>query len=409
MRSRNVLVAGAGIGGLTVALALAAKGFRVTVLEKAPRLEETGAGIQLTPNATHILLGLGLEGLLRPDAVVPEAISIRKARNGAEIARVPLGASAAERFGAPYWVIHRADLQAALLEAVRGNPDIALNFGCEVVDFAAHAHGVTILARRDRAIDNERGIALICADGLWSPLRKVLGNRTPPRFARRSAWRAVIPAHAAAPDLREPMIHLWLGHNAHLVHYPVKGGSLINVVAIMRDGRENQGWSAAGERADLLQRFSRWSWSAGARALLGTADRWLTWSLYDGPPLRHWGAGPVTLLGDAAHAALPFLAQGAAMAIEDAAVLADCMAHNPNDPAAAMRRYEAIRRPRTARAQNAARKNASLYHMGWPQAAARNMVMRGQSGDSLLRRYGWIYGWRPPVEPHINREASNRE
>jgi salicylate hydroxylase len=392
--SRNVIIAGAGIGGLTAALALAQRGFRVTLLEHAERLEETGAGIQLSPNATRVLIALGLEERLKADVVVPETISIRSAR-GRELAVLPLGDRATEYYGAPYWAIHRADLQAILLEAVGANPDIELKLGVRVEDVVTHANGLTVGCRRGVATADEIGIALIGADGLWSTLRAQLGNEARPEFRHRTAWRALLPVAEVAPEFREPKVNLWLGRDAHLVHYPVKGGALVNIVAIVGDQGEQPGWAAAGEREEILQRFSAWRWAQPARALLSQPAQWLRWSLYDLAPVQHWGHGPITLLGDAAHPVLPFMAQGAAMAIEDAAVLAAAMARTPDDIAGAMRAYERLRRKRTAKVQRASRKNSKAYHLAGAEALARNMVLRLAGGNMLRRRYDWLYGWRP--------------
>ncbi len=394
--SRNVIIAGAGIGGLTAALALAQRGFRAVVLDPAERLEETGAGIQLSPNATRVLIGLGLKQRLLTDAVEPEAVDIRAGR-GQILARIPLGEYATERYGAPYWVTHRADLQAALLEAVQANPDIALKLGTRVEDFVAHGHGVTVACRRGPSAADETGIALICADGLWSRLRQRLGHWRPPDFRQRTAWRALIPAAGVAPDLRNNVVRLWLGQGAHLVHYPVKAGTLINIVAIVDEHRDQPGqnWSEPGSRDEIVARFSARRWAQSAFELIAMPERWHKWALYDLPPLRRWGDGPVTLVGDAAHPMLPFLAQGAAMAIEDAAVLAASMARTPDDVPGAMRRYERARGRRTGRAQRGARRNSRAYHLAGSEALLRNLTLRVLGGKMLLRSYDWLYAWRP--------------
>ena len=259
---------------------------------------------------------------------------------------------------------------------MREHPDIALALGTRVEDFALDGKGVTITARAARPFE-QRGVALIGADGLWSSLRERLGDRKPPRFAGHTAWRALVPADAVMPDQRAPAINLWLGSNAHLVHYPVRSGTLINIVAIIRDDWREPGWSAPGERADILARYPAAAWSPAARAVLAAPRHWQKWALYDRAPLAHWGQGAVTLLGDAAHPMLPYLAQGAAMAIEDAAVLAQRLADTPDDPAGAMRRYERQRQRRTARTQRAARRNGTIYHMGGPAAFLRTLALDG--------------------------------
>jgi salicylate hydroxylase len=391
-RSRTVIIVGGGIGGLTAALALAAKGFRIVVVEQAQRLEETGAGIQLSPNATRVLSALGLAERLAAVAVAPGAVAVRSYR-GREIVRIPLGSFAESRYGAPYWVVHRADLQTALLSAVRANPDITLRLGTGAQDFATHANGVTVDLSTATGPADEHGIALVGADGLWSTLRARLGDRKPPRFAHRTAWRAMLPARLLVPEFRETVVSLWLGRDAHLVFYPVHGGEALNIVAIVRDEWHSTNWSAAGSREELLAHYA--NWPPRVRNLLALPERWLKWALYDRARLGRRGRGPVTLLGDAAHPMLPFLAQGAAMAIEDAYVLAEQLARTPDHPEQAFRVYERQRARRTARVQAAARFNGRIYHLKGPAALARNMAVRRRGGVSLLQRYDWLYGWRP--------------
>jgi salicylate hydroxylase len=394
--SRTVVIAGAGIGGLTAALAIARHGYRVVLLEQAERLEETGAGIQLSPNASRVLIALGLRERLAACACAPQELTVANARTGRVLVRAPLGAAAEQRYGAPYWIVHRGDLQAALLAAVEADPDIALRLGTRVDDFATHGNGVTVAAHARDGTVEERGIALVGADGLWSRLRGRLGHGEAPRFAGHTAWRALVPAQAVVCELSIPTVNLWFGRGGHVVYYPVKGGRLINVVAIMRDDWHEPGWSAAGDRAELLARFRPRAWRGPPREIVGAADRWLKWALFDAAPLSHWGRGPVTLLGDAAHPILPYLAQGAAMAIEDAAELAHCMGHaRHDDPAAAMRLYEQRRLARTARAQRAARRNGTVYQMGAVAGLVRTLALAAMGGERLISRYDWLYGWAP--------------
>jgi salicylate hydroxylase len=321
--SRTVVIAGAGVGGLTSALSLAHRGLRAVVLDQAERLDEAGAGIQLSPNATRILIDLGLGDRLRTVAVAPQAVRILRAHDGREITRIPL-ANAATRFGAPDWVIHRGDLQAALLEAARTHPDIRLALGVRVDRFAVHQNGVTIKAVRTHPDPNgpagfdADGMALIGADGLWSSVRGLLGDSAPRVLPAVCMARCRARRDGARPA--GAMVNLWLGRRSHLVHYPVAGGRLINLVAIADDNWHDQGWSTRSAPTDVLARYRLGAWSRAARDLIGIPERWLKWALYDRPPLGRWGDGPITLLGIAAHPMLPFLAQGAAMAIEDAAV-----------------------------------------------------------------------------------------
>jgi salicylate hydroxylase len=392
--SRTILIAGAGIGGLALALCLARRGFHSQLLEQAERLEEIGAGIQLSPNATRILLDLGLQAGLERVVVAPEAIRVMRGRTGTELARAALGREAEFRYGAPYWVVHRGDLQAVLVEAVRSNPGIDLRLGTKVEHFAEGADGVTVRLRAPSAAVEEHGIALVGADGIWSSVREQLGGLPAPQFRNRSAWRALVPADAVAPEQRHPVTTLWLGPDAHLVHYPVRAGKMLNIVAVVEDTWRSPGWDAPAGSGEIAARFS--GWAREARSLIAAAqDAWSKWALYDSPPVRRWGRGRVVLLGDAAHPTLPFLAQGGAMAIEDASVLAAALARTPDDPASAFRIYQRLRQPRIARVVREARRNGWIYHLAGPAALARDLALRTMGGEGLLASHDWLYDWRP--------------
>jgi salicylate hydroxylase len=397
-----VIVAGAGIAGLTAALALARAGLRATVLEQAEKLEEVGAGIQLSPNATHILFALGLRERLQVVATMPQAIRVMAGRSAREIMRIPLGTGAEKRFGAPFLTIHRADLQAALAGVASAKRDIAIKLGVQVSDFAAHDNGITVQGQRGRQVLDEQGIALIGADGAWSTLRARMTKARRPRFLHRTAWRALIPAEKLPREFRDA-VHLWLGQDSHLVHYPVRNGRLINVVAIVHEDWNEPGWSAPGDREVLLRNFARWSWSDGARDLLSIPEHWLKWALHESAGPIAPATGAMTLIGDAAHPMLPFLAQGAGMAIEDGAVLAAMLSKYLGNPANALRVYEDARRQRTARVQNASRKQGRIYGMTGPEALVRNLAMKAMGGEKVLGRYEWLYNWRAPEITEASR------
>lgn len=388
----RIIVAGAGIGGLTAALAVARRGFPVTILEAAPRLEEVGAGVQLSPNATGVLLDLGLGPALKPHVVASEALRVMNARSGREIVASSLGVPAAVRYGAPFWMIHRADLQRVLADAVQSSSAIDLRLGVRLEEFGQRDGRMLVVGRGANAMIQFEGTALIGADGIWSRVRERLGDGTPPRSAGQTAWRALVPAAVVAAAWREPATVLWLGPRAHVVHYPVQAGTAINIVAIIREAWEEPGWSSPGNPAVLGARIAQWA--PAVRDLVAAAPGWTKWALQDRAPLPQWGVGPVTLLGDAAHPMVPFLAQGAAMAIEDAAILARRLAQQPDDVPAALRGYEQERRDRTARVTREARRNGQRYGLGGPLAAARNFVLARMGGERLLRRYDWIYDWK---------------
>jgi 2-polyprenyl-6-methoxyphenol hydroxylase-like FAD-dependent oxidoreductase len=392
--TRTVVVAGAGIGGLTASLALAAKGFRVVVLEKAQRLEEVGAGLQLSPNASSILVGLGLEPRLAPHAVTPEAISVISARAGGEIARLPLGEAASARAGSPYWVMHRADLQSALQAEVEDHPDIELRLGSQFEDVTDHARGLTVVARRGDARQQELAAALIGADGIWSSVRGRLFPGLQPRFSGLIAWRGTLDAKALPHEYASPRVQLWMGPNAHLVAYPIAAARRINVVAIVPGTWNRPGWTEAGNATEIKDAFSD-DWPGTARMLIGAVEEWRRWALFTMPDVSEWSRGAVALLGDAVHGMLPFAAQGAGMAIEDAAVLADCLyGCTSSGIPDALKRYTGLRRGRVDRVCRTAQRQGRIYHLTGPMALARDLVIRSMGPQRMLARQNWIYDWR---------------
>lgn len=392
--SRTIVVAGAGIGGLTAALALAARGFRVIILERAPRLEEAGAGLQLSPNASRVLIDLGLEPLLAPHVIAPESISIMTARTGKEIGRIPLGEAAAFRYGAPYWIIRRADLQTALVTRVSEHPDIDLRLGAQFEDVAVYPKGVTVVQRAGTGRLQEQALALIGADGVWSSVRHQIFPEAQPQFTGSIAWRGTVDAAQLPRGYNSQRVQLWMGTNAHLVAYPMSGGRRINVVAIVADKWNRPGWSEPGDVVEIGNHFSAPQWPISARMMIGAVDGWRKWALFAMRDGGAWNKGPVALLGDASHAMLPFAAQGAGMAIEDAAVIAKCLENSSANVSAAFTQYAGQRAPRVTRTQRTARKNGQTYHLGGPAGFARDQVIRLLGGSRLLSRQDWIYDWR---------------
>jgi salicylate hydroxylase len=395
--SRTIFIAGAGIGGLTASLALAGQGFRVVILEKAERLEEAGAGLQLSPNASRVLIGLGVQPRLGTSAVTPEAISIMSARAGCEIARLPLGEAATGRAGAPYWVVHRADLQAALQAQVNDNPDIELRLGCQFEDAAPHAKGLTVVQRSGTTRRQEVALALIGADGIWSTVRSHLFPQVQPQFSGLIAWRGTLETTQLPREYTSRRVQLWMGPNVHLVAYPISGARKTNVVAVVPGTWNRPGWSAPGDITEIKNAFASSQWPSAARMLIGAVDEWRKWALFTVGG-GEWTNGAIALLGDAAHAMLPFAAQGAGMAIEDAAILAKCLGESQQEGGSAMpvamQRYARLRQPRVARVQRAAQQAGRIYHLTGPAAYARDLAIKAMGAQRMLARQNWIYDWR---------------
>jgi salicylate hydroxylase len=276
---------------------------------------------------------------------------------------------------------------------------IDLQSGCAVARASRVDGGVRIEAQSEAGRMDETGSALIGADGVWSTLRTRTMKLPAAVYSGRTAWRATVPIEAAdADDAR--LTGLWLGRNAHIVHYPVSSGKRLNIVVIIKDQWREETWNAPGDRALLEERLS--DWCPQVKKMIAAADTWLKWALCGNDPSLPWHRGPMTLIGDAAHAMLPFLAQGAAMAIEDAAVLAQCLAGDRDDPARAIGYFAAARKARVQKVVATARRNGHIYHLSGPMTLARDTVMRALGGDRIMAGYDWLYGWQP-VEKRPNR------
>ena len=389
MTSPPIVVAGAGIGGLAAALRLARAGASVRLLERAGAIEEVGAGLQIAPNAGRVLQELGLGPALDAAALEPEAIVIHRARDGALLARLPLG-GAFERWGAPFRVFHRADLQQLLLEAARRVGTIDIRTHARVGDFEEADGAVHIRVHGENGPEDIEAAGLVGADGVRSSVRASLvrAAKDAPVFSGQTAWRALVPADSAPARLRGREAHLWLGPGAHVVHYPLRDASLISAVVIVESAIFHPASSLTGPALARETGFSRWS--DDLLGLLEAAPQWRRWPLYARPALPRWSHGAVTLLGDAAHPMLPFLAQGAAQAIEDAEALGRAFAPGVA-PAVAFAAYERARVERATKVQRASRRQGVYFHLSGPAAAARDLAISLLGGRGMLERNAWLY------------------
>lgn len=377
----SAIVAGGGIGGLTAALSLSQAGISVRVLEQAPQFSEAGAGIQISPNSSRVLHSLGLEAALRARGFLPEATEIRGWRNGQLISRSPLGADVVSRYGFPYYHVHRADLLNVLLTAAQADPRIELETSQQVQGFESGDRCVQV---RTGTATHEASL-LVGADGIHSQVRNALFGAEAATFTGNVAWRALVPTASLPEGLIKPVTGVWWGPGKHFVHYFVSGGKWVNCVCVVeKDGWDLESWTERGDRAELKEAFA--GWHDDVQTLIDHMDpnHCYRWALYDRPPLKHWSRDRVTLLGDACHPTLPFMAQGAAMAIEDAAVLAQCVSQ-PIPVPTALERYESLRKERTAQVQRGSRRNARVFHLrGW-KAWLRNRAAR-RAGTGIMDR-----------------------
>ena len=386
--SAPFLISGGGIGGLMAAYSLALKGFPVRLFEQADEFREVGAGIQLGPNIFRVLEKVGLKEAVLADAHIPPAQEMRDALTGKLITGVPLGATFQKRFGnQPYAVTHRADIHATFLKACQGNDLITLETSRRVDDYTDHGDRVTVRLNNGEEVE---GRALIGADGMWSQTRERIVGDGKPRVSGHIAYRAVLRRDQVPDDLWRPEVVLWAGPRTHFVHYPLRRGELFNLVAVFHSDHYEEGWDAEGSK-DLLWKHFKMQVPEVLR-LLERIETWRMWVLCDREPVKNWTQGNVTLLGDAAHPMLQYLAQGACMATEDAVTLADKVAAKPNDVAAAFQDYQQERYLRTARVQIMARVYGEFYHARGPAAELRDMMLAGRTEEAAYDGIAWLYG-----------------
>ena len=384
--SSSVLVAGGGIGGLAAAFVLARQGMPVTVLEQSSAFGEIGAGIQLGPNIFRMFEYLGLTEAVNRVAYFPPGLGMNDVRTGEKVVRVPLGDTARAAYGFPYGVIYRADLHDVFLQACKALPNITLRTSAKVDGFQQDASGVRVTLTGGEVVE---GAALIGADGLWSRVREAIVGDGKPRVSGHIAYRAVlkredVPAHLWSDD-----VLLWGGEKTHLVHYPLRRGELFNLVAVFHSNKYDEGWNTFGDTAELTERFAQAV--PQVRELLGKIETWKMWVLCDREPVKDWSRGRVTLLGDAAHPMLQYLAQGAGLAIEDSVVLGEALRHTGGDFERAFRLYQQERYLRTGRVQLTARFYGDIYHASGVTRELRNRMFQGGQESAGFTGLKWMY------------------
>ena len=387
----HISIAGAGVAGLASAIAVSQNGHSVTVFEQADRLETIGAGLQLGPNAVRVLEGLGVWDVLEAQCCAPARIRICDAVSGRQLSVLELGDSFTRKFGSPYRVAHRADLIDALAQTASRNSAITIVKDCRITGLQpGEPTGLKTLSGEIHEAD-----LVIAADGIRSALRTHIAPGADPRQSGETLYRALAPAGDLPDALDRDAVYLWLAPGAHVVHYIVSGGRQLNIVASIEQPANQTGWNNIASRGDVLAALP--GAASALRDLLSVPASWLAWTGADLEPFTTWSRDNCVLMGDAAHASLPYLAQGAAMALEDAACLAACLGGGSGNLKAALARYEKLRQPRTARIVEESRRNAGIYHMRGPKAQARNMALRLLPGSMQLQRLAWIYS---PPEDH---------
>jgi len=383
----SVAIIGGGIGGTAAALSLLRAGLEVHVYEQARELGEVGAGIQISPNASRILNRLGLADQLASMGVKPIAWHHRRWQDGRTLLRTPIAEAMEATFGAPHYQMHRADVVRMLAGAL---PPERLHIGHRLAGLVDH--GDRVEARFEGGAHIEADV-LIGADGIHSTVRRILFGPEQPRFTGCMCYRGLVPAQRVSHLAIPIEAHIWMGPGRHFVHYYVQNKKLLNFVAVIdQDTWTKESWTDRGNAADALAAFE--GWHPQLSGILEAVDETFVWGLFDRPPMPRWSAGRVTLLGDACHPMLPFMAQGAAQAIEDGATLAVCLAQaGTADVADALRRYEAHRQPRTARVQAASANNKTRFHLpDGPEQIARDAEMARSVTDFSLASVAWLYG-----------------
>ncbi|MFY9899564.1 MAG: 3-hydroxybenzoate 6-monooxygenase [Xanthobacteraceae bacterium] len=386
-KDQQVLIVGGGIGGLTAALALARQGIPSQVIEQAAAFKEIGAGIQLGPNVFRMFKQLGLIEPISALAVFPKNLIMFDSITGEEVTRISLGDAFRKKFHYPYALIHRADLHNVLLEHCRKSNLIKLDAGQKIVDIDEASGAVTAKTANGKAY---RGAALIGADGLWSTIREFVVGDGKPKPAGHITYRAVLPTSEVPEQYRWWNMGFWAGEKVHFVLYPLRTGELYNLVAVFHSNRYEEGWDSYGDPAELHERFAQTC--APVRALLNKIESWRMWVLCDRPPVKEWSKGRITLLGDAAHPMLQYLAQGACMAVEDAVCLADKAVEMDGDYAAAFRAYQEARYLRTGRVQIMARVYGEFYHAGGVAKELRNIMLGLRTPEDAMAGMEWLYG-----------------